>query len=76
MGLWRRLLLCTDGLTGMLDDEEIREIPSQRPNPQILCERLVARANETGGEDNITALVLMVSGRTDGTPSRRRRRRG
>jgi PPM family protein phosphatase len=56
-----RLLLCTDGLTGMLSDGEIRAILGESLPPQATCARLIAAANEAGGKDNITALVLSVS---------------
>lgn len=51
-------LLCSDGLSGMLTDEQILGIMSGSEEPGELCRRLVAKANENGGEDNITALVV------------------
>lgn len=51
-------LLCSDGLSGMLTDEQILEIMSSNDEPGELCRRLVSRANDHGGEDNITALVV------------------
>jgi protein phosphatase len=51
------LLLCTDGLTGMLPDEQLAEILQAEATPQSACERLVAAANAQGGKDNITAVV-------------------
>jgi len=51
------LLLCTDGLTGMVSDERITAILRERTGPQTACERLIALANEHGGEDNVTAVV-------------------
>jgi protein phosphatase len=53
-----RLLLCTDGLTVMVSDEEIRAVLDRTPDPQEAAERLVAAANRAGGVDNITALIL------------------
>lgn len=58
-GEW--LLLCTDGLTDMLRDGEIENVLNAGGDPQQLCELLVARANEAGGRDNIT--VMLVRGR-------------
>ncbi len=55
-----RLLLCTDGLTGMLCDEEIQKILESRMGPKDACRRLVDAANEAGGNDNVTAVVLDV----------------
>ncbi|HEX2030944.1 MAG TPA: Stp1/IreP family PP2C-type Ser/Thr phosphatase [Actinomycetota bacterium] len=53
-----RLLLCSDGLTGMVGEEEIAAILTDNADPQVAAEALVAAANEAGGQDNITALVL------------------
>ncbi len=52
-------LLCSDGLSGQLTDETIRDVVSQR-EPADACEDLVRLANETGGPDNITAVVMRV----------------
>lgn len=56
------LVLCTDGLSGMVTDEEIAEEVRQAPDPGIACRRLVDRANERGGPDNITVIVARVDG--------------
>jgi protein phosphatase len=51
--------LCSDGLNGMLGDEEIAEtLRAHREVPQQACRALVERANAHGGEDNITVVVL------------------
>lgn len=53
------ILLCSDGLNSMLDDAEIREaLAANREVPQNACRVLVDRANASGGEDNITVVVL------------------
>lgn len=57
------LLLCTDGLTDMLEDQEIRDILSPLPEPQKACEILVDEANEHGGRDNVTVVVVREVGR-------------
>ncbi len=54
------LVLCTDGLTGVVPDDEIAAIVT-RHDPQESTTRLIARANENGGPDNITAVVAHVS---------------
>jgi len=51
------MLLCTDGLTDMLTDEQMAAILAAEREPQSACEHLVAAANEQGGNDNITAVV-------------------
>lgn len=53
-----RLLLCTDGLSDMLDDERLREILVREPDLQQVCRRLIDAANDAGGKDNLTALVV------------------
>jgi PPM family protein phosphatase len=53
-----RLLLCTDGLTGMVPEGEIREILLENLDPQEAVDKLVKVANRAGGIDNITALIL------------------
>ena len=53
-----RILLCTDGLTGMVPEGQIREILLETPDPQEAVEKLVKVANRAGGIDNITALIL------------------
>jgi len=53
-----RILLCTDGLTGMLTEEQVREILQGAGHPQDAADRLVRAANRAGGIDNITAVVL------------------
>ncbi len=53
-----RLLLCSDGLTDMLLDDDIQAILAKPGELQATCERLVAAANAAGGHDNITVLLL------------------
>lgn len=54
------LLLCTDGLTTMLTDDEIKECLYKYDNVQIACEELVKYANNKGGFDNITILAVKL----------------
>ena len=52
------LLLCTDGLTDMIWDDEILHIINTRSNLKSMAEDLVDKANERGGYDNITVILL------------------
>lgn len=51
------LLLCTDGLSGLLSDEEIYDI-YRNTDFELLCDEYIKAANEKGGYDNITAVVM------------------
>ena len=51
-------VLCSDGLTGHVRDAEIAEVVVGEPDLDFACEQLVALANERGGEDNITVLLV------------------
>lgn len=53
-----KILICSDGLTSMVEEKEIFEIMKNAENPMAVCEKLVERANECGGKDNITAVVI------------------
>jgi protein phosphatase len=55
-----RYLLCSDGLFGVVPDAQIAEILAQGGALEPICERLVRVANEAGGPDNITALILQI----------------
>lgn len=54
------LLLCSDGLTEMVPEEQIALILAHENDPQQTCERLIAEANRLGGRDNITAIVTRI----------------
>ncbi len=56
-----RLLLCTDGLTDMLSDGQIRAVLESRPEATAAAQTLVRQANEAGGVDNITVVVIDYS---------------
>ncbi|MBL7063828.1 MAG: Stp1/IreP family PP2C-type Ser/Thr phosphatase [Anaerolineae bacterium] len=55
------LLLCSDGLSGMVPDEKIWHIWKTSTSPQDGCDRLVEAANRAGGEDNVTVVIVQVS---------------
>ncbi len=55
-----RILLCSDGLTGMVSEDELDEVLREEPNPTSAARRLVAAANAAGGIDNITVVVIDV----------------
>jgi serine/threonine protein phosphatase PrpC len=54
------LLLCSDGLTRMVTEPEIAGALQSEPQPQAAAEKLVALANESGGIDNVTVVVVSL----------------
>jgi protein phosphatase len=54
------ILLCSDGLWGLVPDEKIQDLIRQSPGPQAACDALVAAANAAGGPDNITAVIVRL----------------
>ena len=72
-----RVVLCSDGLTGMVGEDRIMEILSQHDDPQTASEALVDAANEAGGVDNVTVVVIDVvdeAGKEPAAPPSARRR--
>jgi serine/threonine protein phosphatase PrpC len=55
-----RVVVCSDGLNGMMSDEAIRSVLAENLDTADTCSRLVNIANEGGGDDNITCLLLDV----------------
>ncbi|HEY7484716.1 MAG TPA: protein phosphatase 2C domain-containing protein [Streptosporangiaceae bacterium] len=55
-----RYLLCSDGLTDAIDDAAIYEVLSTAPEPAAAVRRLIDHANEAGGPDNVTCVVVDV----------------
>ena len=53
-------VLCSDGLSGMVSDEDIQEIVNATNDIRDACRKLIQRANERGGEDNITAVLIKI----------------
>jgi protein phosphatase len=52
------LLICTDGLTRHVAEDNIKKILTAAANPKVACDALIEQARLMGGEDNITCLVL------------------
>jgi protein phosphatase len=52
------LLICSDGLWGVVAEDEILRIIQEADHPQVACEQLVQAANDAGGPDNITAILI------------------
>lgn len=73
-----RLLLCSDGLTGMLEDERIRQLLADCGTPQECADALIDAANDGGGHDNITAIIVEIgqaSAKTDSATSKKTSKR-
>ena len=60
-----RLLLCSDGISGMIDDEAIAEVLVEAEDPRDAADLLVDDALAAGGRDNATAVVVDVVGWAD-----------
>ena len=57
-----RLLLCSDGVSGLVDDDRIAAILAETSDPRDAADGLVAAALHAGGDDNATAVVVDVVG--------------
>ena len=62
-----RLLLCTDGLSSMIDRDRIQQLLESEADPQVACDKLIDAANRAGGDDNITVIVLDFDGGDGGS---------
>jgi protein phosphatase len=56
------LIICSDGLSGLVRGEEIAQLANDERDVEQLCHRLVDRANELGGPDNITVIAAQFDG--------------
>ena len=56
------VLICTDGLWDMIEDDTIKQVALQAASPQDACDSLVKLANDRGGLDNVSAIVFQVPG--------------
>ena len=61
-----RILVCSDGLNGELDDDQIGGILSSHADPQAAVDELIQAALRSGGRDNVTCIVLDAAGVNDG----------
>lgn len=55
-----RILLCSDGLYGMVSERDIVRIMRSSRSPETVCRRLVDAANAAGGRDNISAVYILI----------------
>ncbi|AXX64342.1 Stp1/IreP family PP2C-type Ser/Thr phosphatase [Bombilactobacillus bombi] len=60
-----QLLLCSDGLSNMVDDEQLEQVLQKKLTAQQKCDLLIQMANDAGGSDNITALVVDMQGNSE-----------
>ncbi len=58
IGCGDEILMCSDGLTNMVEEEEIRRIVKGQRDTVEKAERLILAANQNGGKDNITVIVI------------------
>jgi len=58
------ILLCSDGLWGVVPQEEISQLIIESPDMQIACQRLIDAANTAGGPDNISAILVRIPAHT------------
>jgi serine/threonine protein phosphatase PrpC len=56
-----RLLLCSDGLNSMIEDEAIENVLATEQDPTEACRKLVDLANEAGGHDNISTIMVDIT---------------
>jgi serine/threonine protein phosphatase PrpC len=57
------LMLCSDGLWGVVEDEEIFQMVSKAKYPQAVCDALVRTANDAGGPDNVSVILIRFHSR-------------
>lgn len=54
------LILCSDGLNKMIEDQAILDIAAANPEPDTVCSKLIGAANQNGGFDNITVITVIL----------------
>jgi protein phosphatase len=65
-----RLVICSDGLSSMIEEELLADVLSREKDPQAAAEQLVEAANDAGGEDNITVVLIDIGDESASTGSR------
>ncbi|MEJ1239290.1 Stp1/IreP family PP2C-type Ser/Thr phosphatase [Chryseolinea sp. T2] len=63
-----KVLLCSDGLNNMVDAKTIAEVLSSNSSLSQISKRLIQLANEHGGKDNVTVIILQTSGSNPSVP--------
>jgi serine/threonine protein phosphatase PrpC len=64
-----RIMLCSDGLSSMVSDSTIADVLGAESDPQSAADSLVEQANDAGGEDNITVVVIHLAPDSEVRPS-------
>lgn len=59
---WACVILCSDGITSILSDQEIVDLTRNAPDPKTAASRILDFAQELGGDDNATAIVVPLAG--------------
>ncbi len=54
------LLICSDGLWGVIEEDELFRLVTSAPSPQRACAHMIEAANAAGGPDNITAILIRM----------------
>lgn len=67
-----KFLLCTDGLTAHVEDEDLLKIVSSHADVQVAAMKLIEMANNGGGTDNITVQVIQYTGQSSATRKHQR----
>jgi protein phosphatase len=58
-----KIMMCSDGLWGEADDEEIESVLNHYDDTRVACRELIRAAHHGGGKDNITVLIITVPAR-------------
>lgn len=56
-----RVIICSDGLWGMVGDSQLHDIILSSPSPEKACDSFIDKANEAGGKDNITVVSIYIN---------------